>query len=87
MDLDAIWDGEWGGDRRREGAVLGVYVRHPTITNGDFVASLFSAVRGGDVAFPKFLWDFLLSNYFLAILQVYLLDAKQRRRQTFDRVT
>ena len=27
-----------GGDRRREGAVLGANERHPIITDGDFVA-------------------------------------------------
>jgi len=29
---------------------------HPLATNRDFVA--FSAVRGGDAALPKLLWDF-----------------------------
>ena len=33
-----------------EGAVLGVNVGHPVVTNGDFVAYLFSAVRGVDAA-------------------------------------
>ena len=50
---------EWDGDRRREGVVLGVNVGHPIVTNGNFVAYLFSAVRGGDAAVPKLLWDFL----------------------------
>jgi len=41
---DAIWDGEWsrsrdgciiwGGDRRREGAVLGVNLGRPTVPMG-----------------------------------------------------
>jgi len=31
---------DFGGDRRRDGAVFGVNLRHPIITNGDFVASL-----------------------------------------------
>jgi len=35
-----VFDG--GGDRRREGAVLGVNVGHPRVTTGDFVAELFS---------------------------------------------
>jgi len=42
------------------GAVLGVNVGHPIVTSGDFVAWLFSAVRGGDAALPKLVWDFLL---------------------------
>ena len=49
-----------GGDHRRERAVLGVNVGHPIVANGDFVAQLFSAVRSGDAALPKLLWDFLL---------------------------
>jgi len=35
-------------------------VGHPIVTNGDFVA--FSAVRGGDAALPKVLWDFFFSD-------------------------
>ena len=31
---------DFGGDRRRERGSLGVNLRHPIITNGDFVASL-----------------------------------------------
>jgi len=31
---------DFGGDRRREGAVCGVNLQRPIITNGDFVASL-----------------------------------------------
>jgi len=31
----------FGGDRRREGAVLGMNVGRPIVTNGDFVASLW----------------------------------------------
>jgi len=48
MDTDAVWGGQWvgrrmgvldvGGDHRREWAVLGVNVRRPIETNGDFVA-------------------------------------------------
>jgi len=29
---------DWGGDRRREAAVLGVNFGRPIVTNGDFVA-------------------------------------------------
>jgi len=29
---------DWDGDRRREGAVLGLNVEHPIVTNRDFVA-------------------------------------------------
>jgi len=42
-----------------EGAVLGVSVGHAIVTNRDLVAQLLSVVRGGNVAFPKLLWDFL----------------------------
>ena len=44
MDPDADWGGEWGrsrdgsGDRRRDGAILGVTLGRPIVTNGDFVA-------------------------------------------------
>jgi len=44
----------------REGAVLEVNAGHPIATNGDFVAQLFSAMRGSDAALPKLLSDFLL---------------------------
>ena len=44
---------KWGGDRRRKGAVFGVNVGHPIVTNG------ILCVRGGDAALPKLLWDFL----------------------------
>jgi len=47
-----------GGDRRREGAVLGINVGHPIVTSGT-LWRFFSALGGGDVAFPKLLWDFL----------------------------
>jgi len=44
-------------------------VGHPIVTNGEFVVYLFSAVRGGDEALPKLLWDFLflLSRYLFSI--------------------
>jgi len=32
----------WGGDCRREKAVLGVNLGHPIVTNGDFATRLFS---------------------------------------------
>jgi len=44
-----------GGDRRRGRDILGVNVGHLIVTNGDFVAYLFSSVMGGDVALPKLL--------------------------------
>jgi len=37
-----------------EGAVLGVNMGRPIVISGDFVAWLFSVVRGGDEA-PKLL--------------------------------
>jgi len=48
-----------GGDCQREGAILGVNVGLFIVTSGDFVASVFSAMRGGDTGLPKLLWDFL----------------------------
>jgi len=36
-----------------EGAVFGVNVDHPIVTNG------ILRVRGGDAALPKLFWDFL----------------------------
>jgi len=44
-----------------EGALLGVNVGHPVVTNWDIVANLFSA------ALPKLLWD-LLSKLWLGRL-------------------
>ena len=41
-----------------EEAVKGVNVEHANVTNGDFDAKLFSAVRGGHAAVPELLWDF-----------------------------
>jgi len=48
VDPDAVGDGEWGrskngcirwrGDRRRGGAVMGMNLGRPIVTNGDFVA-------------------------------------------------
>ena len=52
-----ILDGE---EIIEEGAVLGGNVGHPIVTSWDFVAWLFSAVRGGDETLPKLLCDFLL---------------------------
>jgi len=41
------------GWRSSKGAVLGVNVGHPIVTNGDFMDKLFSAARDGDVALPR----------------------------------
>jgi len=38
-----------GGDRRREGAVLGVNLGHPIVTNGDFATRLFPNYFGQDL--------------------------------------
>jgi len=49
VDLDAVWDGEWGRSRggcirygvmivEGERTVFGVNLGHPIVTNGDFVA-------------------------------------------------
>jgi len=52
-----------------EGAILRVNVGHPIVTDGDFVASLFSTIRGGDEAFPKLIWDLMLYLYLLFYYQ------------------
>jgi len=39
-----------------EGAVLGVNMGHPVVTNG------ILCVRGGDAVLPKLLWDLLLTD-------------------------
>ena len=67
--MDAVLGGKWGRSGlgildgveigEGEGVVLRVNVGHTIVTNGDFVAWLFLAVRGGDAARPKLLWDFL----------------------------
>ena len=44
-----------GGIVKGEGAVLGINMEHPTVTSGDFVAWLLSAVKDGDAALPKLL--------------------------------
>ena len=41
-----------GGDRRREGTILGVNLGHPIVTDGTLRHS-YSVVRGGDAALPK----------------------------------
>jgi len=52
VDRDAIWDGEWGQSRdgciklgvvivEGEGAVLGLNLEHPIVTNWDFATRLF----------------------------------------------
>ena len=43
-----------GGDRGRRRGSFGVNVGYPIVTK------VILCVRGGDVAFPKSLWDFLL---------------------------
>jgi len=50
--------GDGDGDRRRGSGSFEGNVGHSIVTNGDFV--LLSTVRGGDAAFSKLLWDFLL---------------------------
>jgi len=45
---------------KRKRAIIGVNVRYVIVTIGDFVALLLSAVKGGDAALLKLLWDFLL---------------------------
>jgi len=55
-----------GGDCRKEGEILGVNVGNPIVTNGDFVAYLFSAVMCSDAALPKLLCD---SNFLFAFAQ------------------
>ena len=45
-----------------EGAVLGVNVGHPIVTNGDCGVVILCR-EGGDAVFPKLLWDFLLYVY------------------------
>jgi len=53
--------------------VLRANVEHPIVTNKDFVAQLFSPVRGGDAALPKLLWDFL----FNLITNTFNVDTQQ----------
>jgi len=48
-----------GGHRRRGKDSFGVNMEHPIATNEDFMVQFFSAVKGGDAAVPKLLWDFL----------------------------
>ena len=60
MDPDAVWGGEWGRSRdgcirwvvivEMEGAVLGVILGHPIVTNGDFVAWVWES----DALFPNY---------------------------------
>ena len=68
--MDAVWGGKWIRSRdgcirwgwrssKGKGAVLEVNMGHPIVTNGDLWQLLFSAMRGGDAALPKLLWDFL----------------------------
>ena len=68
MELDAGWGDEYRFGRGMdvldgmeivevEGASMAI------VTSGDFVASLFSAAKGGDVALPILLWAELLLLY------------------------
>ena len=60
LDPDAVWDDEWGRSRmgvldgmvivEEEGAVLGLNLGRPTVTNGDFATRLF----------PNYSWQCLL---------------------------
>jgi len=68
LDLDAVWGGEW--DRSSEGVLYevvivegkgqfwGVNVGHFIVTNGTLWRShSLSAVKGGDAALTRLLWD------------------------------
>ena len=60
MDPDAVGFGgigtlNFGGNRRREGAVLGRESLGLSIVTNRIVC-----MRGGDAALPKLLWDFLV---------------------------
>ena len=56
MDPDAVWDDEWGRSRmdvldgvvivKGEGAVLGLNLGRPIVTNGDFATRLFANYFG-----------------------------------------
>jgi len=56
-----------------ERAVSGVKVGRPVVTNGDFVAYLFSAVRDGDAALPK------LRRNVSFLFRPLISDMRQRR--------
>ena len=47
---------DWVGDRRREGAVVGVNVKRPVVTNG------ILCMRGGDALFPNDFGEDLLTR-------------------------
>ena len=52
-----------GGNRQREKGSFGGKCGGSIVTNKDFLALLiFPAVKGGDAALPKLLWDFLFRN-------------------------
>ena len=61
MDPDAVWDGEWGRSRigvldgwlssKGKGAVLGVNLGRPIVTNGDFARRLFPNYFGQYLSF------------------------------------
>ena len=46
-----------GTDRRRGRGSFGVNVGNPIVASRDFVAQLFSALKAGDAALPRLLWD------------------------------
>jgi len=62
-----------GGDRRRGSGRIGINVGHPIVTNGDFVAYLFSTVRVATQLFP---------NYFVISCFSYFKFLKRHR--TYD---
>jgi len=62
----------WGDDRRRRGAVLGMYLGRPIVTNGDFLAWLCES----DTLFPN---DFVEDLYVYCIaLEFYSLSFSVR---------
>jgi len=62
---------------KEEGAVFGVNLGHPIVTNG------ILCMRGGDAALPKLLWDFLfLLLIFLKVKNVTGINAILHVRPT-----
>ena len=57
-----------------KGAVLGVNVGHPIVINWDFVALVFSAVKGGDAALPKLFWGFLFIDVTNFLITQYTIN-------------
>ena len=87
--MDAVWGDEGVG--RRMGVLDGVEIvegkgsfEGKCVTNGDFVALLFSAVRRGDADLLKLLWDFLFTRVTLrsmcfSLMSVCLFVRRQKR--------